>query len=325
MTPRLRRAPRKPRQLAAPVVVQRSEPRPMPSVSGAERAVGRGMPRESRPPQASSPAAYPRQAPPPHARRCQPQRTAETEAPADRQRGRQRPARQRRPAAALAGGTARREARPPTADVSSQPLPPRVESGTPPAQSSGTAPVAAVPRPSRPADGRYPVGQATAPNRPIYGGGGHGQSHYVLPVPPAYYYGDGAFGLGYFYYDPYWSVYSGYGYRRTGITAVVAITAGAGITAAATTAGAAIPPGGSGYYGTGSLHLKVKPRDAEVYVDGYYSGSVDDFDGTFQKLELEAGPHRIEVRKPGFATLTFEVRIPNDESVTYRGELSPQP
>ena len=69
----------------------------------------------------------------------------------------------------------------------------------------------------------------------------------------------------------------------------------------------------------------MKPRDAEVYVDGYYAGLVDDFDGMFQKLELEAGPHRIEVRKAGFSTMTFEVRVPADESVTYRGELNTLP
>jgi hypothetical protein len=31
------------------------------------------------------------------------------------------------------------------------------------------------------------------------------------------------------------------------------------------------------------------PRDAEVYVDGYYAGTVDDFDGTFQRLHIDTG------------------------------------
>ena len=38
-----------------------------------------------------------------------------------------------------------------------------------------------------------------------------------------------------------------------------------------------------------SLRLEVKPKDAEVYVDGYYAGIVDDFDGTFQRLSVTPG------------------------------------
>ena len=47
-------------------------------------------------------------------------------------------------------------------------------------------------------------------------------------------------------------------------------------------------------YYQGSLRLKIKPRDAEVYVDDYYVGVVDSFDGVFQRLRLEGGtaPHR---------------------------------
>ena len=38
------------------------------------------------------------------------------------------------------------------------------------------------------------------------------------------------------------------------------------------------------YYG--DVRLMVRPRDAAVYVDGYYAGVVDDFDGVFQRLTL---------------------------------------
>ena len=31
-------------------------------------------------------------------------------------------------------------------------------------------------------------------------------------------------------------------------------------------------------YGEASLRLEVKPKDAQVYIDGYYAGVVDDFD-----------------------------------------------
>ena len=42
---------------------------------------------------------------------------------------------------------------------------------------------------------------------------------------------------------------------------------------------------------------RSRPRDAAVYVDGYYAGIVDDFDGVFQRLTLEVGPHRIELER----------------------------
>jgi hypothetical protein len=71
----------------------------------------------------------------------------------------------------------------------------------------------------------------------------------------------------------------------------------------------------------GSLKLKIKPREAEVYVDGYFVGVVDDFDGIFQRLHIDSGPHRIEVRAKGYETLEFEVRITPEHTTTYTGEL----
>jgi hypothetical protein len=131
-------------------------------------------------------------------------------------------------------------------------------------------------------------------------------NNYYYYYPRRYYpYGYGAFGLGYFYYDPYaWgpSYYGGYsGYS-----------------------------GYSGYdsyydqygrYPTGELRLDVNPRYAEVYVDGYFAGQVDDFDGVFQALRLEEGPHQIRIMAPGFAPLDFDVRVFPGRKVTYRGDL----
>lgn len=72
---------------------------------------------------------------------------------------------------------------------------------------------------------------------------------------------------------------------------------------------------------TGGLRMKVEPRDAEVYVDGYFAGIVDDFNGRFQRLKLTAGAHRIEVRAPGYQTLTFDVSIQPRQTTEYRGAL----
>ena len=78
---------------------------------------------------------------------------------------------------------------------------------------------------------------------------------------------------------------------------------------------------GSYGYPTGELRLRVRPRDAQVFVDGYYAGVVDDFDGTFQGLRLEEGPYLIEIVLPGYEPLAFDVRILPGEKITYRGEL----
>jgi hypothetical protein len=83
-------------------------------------------------------------------------------------------------------------------------------------------------------------------------------------------------------------------------------------------------PASYGSENTGSLRLKVKPADAGVYVDGFYVGTVDDFDGVFQRLRLETGPHRIEIRSPQHQPLAVDVMIQEDFTITYRGELPKQ-
>ena len=72
----------------------------------------------------------------------------------------------------------------------------------------------------------------------------------------------------------------------------------------------------------GSVRLKVKPVEASVYVDGYYVGVVDEFDGVFQRLRLEAGPHHLEMRAPDYNTLSFDVLIQPDHTTTVHGEMS---
>lgn len=72
---------------------------------------------------------------------------------------------------------------------------------------------------------------------------------------------------------------------------------------------------------SGRLRLEIDQKDASVYVDGYYVGIVDDFDGFFQHLTLSAGPHTIEVRKPGYVPLAVDVDIPIDQTVTYRDRM----
>jgi hypothetical protein len=78
---------------------------------------------------------------------------------------------------------------------------------------------------------------------------------------------------------------------------------------------------GSYGYPVGELRLKVHPRDAQVFIDGYYAGRVDDFDGVFQSLKLEEGEYQVEVVLPGYEPLAFNVRIFPGEKTTYEGDL----
>ena len=75
---------------------------------------------------------------------------------------------------------------------------------------------------------------------------------------------------------------------------------------------------------SGSIRLKVKPSNASVYVDGYYVGVVDDFDGSFQRLHLEPGPHRLEIRTADYQPLSLDVWITEDLTITYRKDLTAQ-
>ena len=111
------------------------------------------------------------------------------------------------------------------------------------------------------------------------------------------------FGLGYpsYYSYAYPYGYSSYSYPRYG--------SGYGAT--------------YGYGPTGTLRLRVGPRHAQVFVDGYFVGRVDDFDGVFQSLRLEEGPHQIEILADGYEPLVFNVWILLGEKITYDGELLP--
>ncbi len=85
-------------------------------------------------------------------------------------------------------------------------------------------------------------------------------------------------------------------------------------------------PGYPGYAGattfdTGAVRLKMRPRDAEVWVDGYYAGRVDDFDGVFQSLRLAPGGHQVEVRMPGYQTQTFDIHIQPNRTLTITEDL----
>lgn len=82
------------------------------------------------------------------------------------------------------------------------------------------------------------------------------------------------------------------------------------------------PPSG---YDFGGVRLQVRPRDAQVFVDGHYAGIVDDFDGTFQQLRLEQGGHKIEIRMPGFEDFEMDVHVQPGRTITIHETLRPAP
>jgi len=118
-----------------------------------------------------------------------------------------------------------------------------------------------------------------------------GGGHYAAARPPVvarpyhgyphggYYPYRYGWGLGVGFYYPYFTAYPWYPYGYVGYPAPWAY--------------------GDVYVNMGSVRLQVTPRDTEVYVDGYIAGTVDDFDGTFQRMRLPAGEHEIVLYREG--------------------------
>jgi hypothetical protein len=57
------------------------------------------------------------------------------------------------------------------------------------------------------------------------------------------------------------------------------------------------------------MRVLVDPSDTRVYVDGYYAGVADDFDGLFQRLHLAPGRHEITLKLAGYRTHRVRVYV----------------
>jgi hypothetical protein len=73
----------------------------------------------------------------------------------------------------------------------------------------------------------------------------------------------------------------------------------------------------------GAIRIDVDQKDAEVYIDGYYAGTVDDFDGMFQRLRATAGGHQIVIRRDGFHSVKEDVYLAPDAVHRIRRTLQP--
>jgi hypothetical protein len=87
------------------------------------------------------------------------------------------------------------------------------------------------------------------------------------------------------------------------------------------------PGYGYGYYpvfdSRAEVRIQATPRDAAVYVDGYYAGIVDDFDGVFQRLPVTPGGHRIEIYLEGFRTVRRNLYLQPATSMKLHETLVP--
>ncbi len=83
------------------------------------------------------------------------------------------------------------------------------------------------------------------------------------------------------------------------------------------------------YYGrwaydtTGAARLKVTPRNTQVYIDGYFVGLVDDFDGNFQRLNIEAGEHELQLYLEGYRPFNLKVLFVRGRTVNIEHVMEP--
>jgi PEGA domain len=76
-----------------------------------------------------------------------------------------------------------------------------------------------------------------------------------------------------------------------------------------------------GYGNAGSVRVMVEPRQTKVYVDDYYAGVADDFDGIFQRLNLSTGRHDISLRLDGYETHRVKLYVPLDHTLKIKHEM----
>jgi hypothetical protein len=146
------------------------------------------------------------------------------------------------------------------------------------------------------------VGRSYSPRyfyRPYYYG------PYYRSFYPYYAYPSFAFSFGYGWGYPYYGLGAGYGYPYYGY-------------------GYGYPYYGPGFYDPStSVRLQVEPKEAEVYVDGYFAGRVDNFDGTFQRLRVAPGDHELQLFMPGHRSFSQKVYLQPGATFRVRHTMEP--
>ena len=150
---------------------------------------------------------------------------------------------------------------------------------------------------ARPAAGGAGPARAVIRARPLFGGvrfhrpylGAYAGFHPFHHGPYLFPYGYGPYGYGPYGYGPWLApAYGGYGYSS-------------------------------------AVRLEVDPEETEVYVDGYYTGVVDSFDGFLQRLRLPPGEHEIELYLEGHESVRQTLYLAPGETYRIRHRMQPLP
>jgi len=80
-------------------------------------------------------------------------------------------------------------------------------------------------------------------------------------------------------------------------------------------------PAGLDEQNMGGLSFQITPSDAQIFVDGANLGTVGEFTPTSQPLGLRAGRHHVEIRAPGYQTMSFDVDVMGGEVIPYQGTM----
>jgi hypothetical protein len=82
------------------------------------------------------------------------------------------------------------------------------------------------------------------------------------------------------------------------------------------------------YDNRAEVRLQVQPEEAEdaaVYVDGFYAGIVDDFNGVFQSLPLTPGGHTVVLYLDGYRTVRHNFYLSPGSSFKLRATMERLP
>lgn len=164
-------------------------------------------------------------------------------------------------------------------------------------------------RPPSSSGGRYRTPSSGAERRHPragYGSGarGHYYGHYRYPYYGYYPYYGGYYGPYYAWGAwPYYDFYAGFGYGYP---------YGFGV---------GYHGGGYGNGDSGEVRVLVDPESTRVYVDGYYAGVADDFDGMFQRLHVPPGRHELTLRLEGYRSHRVKVYVPYDGTLKLHHDM----
>jgi PEGA domain len=91
-----------------------------------------------------------------------------------------------------------------------------------------------------------------------------------------------------------------------------------GLPEAAATYSAAYPDGARL---SGKIRVLATPKRADVYVDGFFAGFVDDFDGALQGLPATPGDHAVTLFLEGYRTVTRHIVVTSHATLKVRLEM----